>query len=182
LRVGAEFVQCHIISFFLHKDNEYVQLHLDKPFFHCIPLSVFLYGIFLFIYEFEFQSRRELEHNIEELNAGRPQCPVGLNTLVIPSKNTMTVSEKQPFVYLNCGHVHGQHDWGQDTESNERMCPMCRTVSASFCPNIQRKHCYSFPLDVAVILCYIDGHGGAVVECRPHDQEVVGSILGQVAT
>ncbi|XP_064623942.1 E3 ubiquitin-protein ligase pellino homolog 2-like [Lineus longissimus] len=72
-------------------------------------------------------SRRELEHNIEELNAGRPQCPVGLNTLVIPSKNTMTVSEKQPFVYLNCGHVHGQHDWGQDTDSNERMCPMCRT-------------------------------------------------------
>ncbi|XP_074644012.1 protein pellino-like isoform X2 [Tubulanus polymorphus] len=71
-------------------------------------------------------SRRELDHQIEEINAGRPQCPVGLNTLVIPNKNTLTVTEKQPYVYLKCGHVHGKHEWGASDEAGNRTCPMCR--------------------------------------------------------
>ena len=50
---------------------------------------------------------RELEILVDNLNAGRPQCPVGLNTLVVPRKNSQNVatSENQPYVYLNCGHV-----------------------------------------------------------------------------
>ncbi|KFM60757.1 Protein pellino, partial [Stegodyphus mimosarum] len=69
-----------------------------------------------------------LEEKIDELNAGRPQCPVGLNTLVIPRKSTLTSNEKQPYVYLICGHVQGYHDWGQDKDSNARVCPMCLMV------------------------------------------------------
>ncbi|GIZ02902.1 protein pellino [Caerostris extrusa] len=69
-----------------------------------------------------------LEEKIDELNAGRPQCPVGLNTLVIPRKSTLLSSDKQPYVYLICGHVQGLHDWGQDKESNARTCPMCLKV------------------------------------------------------
>jgi hypothetical protein len=30
------------------------------------------------------ESGRELEMLVDNLNAGRPQCPVGLNTLVVP--------------------------------------------------------------------------------------------------
>lgn len=77
---------------------------------------------------FYFQTKHLLEEKIDELNAGRPQCPVGLNTLVIPRKSTLTSTEKQPYVYLICGHVQGLHDWGQDKESNSRTCPMCLKV------------------------------------------------------
>jgi pellino protein len=49
---------------------------------------------------------RQLERALDELNAGRPQCPVGLHTLVVPRKNSQNVApEAQPMVYLNCGHV-----------------------------------------------------------------------------
>ena len=81
-----------------------------------------------------FQTKHHLETLVDELNAGRPQCPVGLNTLVIPRKlalsmNDETVNEKQqPYVYLNCGHVQGHHDWGQDKDSKDRRCPMCLEV------------------------------------------------------
>lgn len=70
-------------------------------------------------------SKRDLEHEIDEINAGRPQCPVGLNTLVIPRKVTPSENNQQPYVYLNCGHVQGHHDWGQDKDSGARRCPMC---------------------------------------------------------
>lgn len=63
------------------------------------------------------------------MNAGRPVCPVGLNTLVIPRKNTMDNEKQQPYVYLNCGHVQGHHDWGQEKDSNSRCCPMCLKVN-----------------------------------------------------
>ncbi|XP_023697411.1 E3 ubiquitin-protein ligase pellino homolog 1b [Paramormyrops kingsleyae] len=66
-----------------------------------------------------------------EINAARPQCPVGLNTLAFPSmRRKDVVDEKQPWVYLRCGHVHGYHDWGNRAEqapSGQRECPMCRT-------------------------------------------------------
>ncbi|KAL3285499.1 hypothetical protein HHI36_000031 [Cryptolaemus montrouzieri] len=70
-------------------------------------------------------SKRDLEREIDEINAGRPQCPVGLNTLVIPRKITPNENQQQPYVYLNCGHVQGLHDWGQDKDSGDRKCPIC---------------------------------------------------------
>lgn len=73
-------------------------------------------------------SKRDLEKVIDELNAGRPQCPVGLNTLVIPRKVTPSENQQQPYVYLNCGHVQGLHNWGQDNDSNDRKCPICLTL------------------------------------------------------
>ncbi|XP_044730728.1 protein pellino isoform X1 [Chrysoperla carnea] len=73
-------------------------------------------------------NKRDLEQQVDEINAGRPQCPVGLNTLVIPRKVTSGENQQQPYVYLNCGHVQGQHDWGQDKDSGARRCPMCLEV------------------------------------------------------
>ena len=49
---------------------------------------------------------RQLERALDELNAGRPQCPVGLHTLIVPKKNSTNIApEAQPMVYLKCGHV-----------------------------------------------------------------------------
>lgn len=55
-----------------------------------------------------FQTKRDLEKLVDEINEGRPQCPVGLNTLVIPRKVTLSEHTNQPYVYLNCGHVQGK--------------------------------------------------------------------------
>lgn len=74
-------------------------------------------------------TKKRLEDMIDDLNASRPQCPVGLNTLVIPRKSaTLSEKDKQPYVYLKCGHVQGMHDWGQNKNSNTRTCPMCLSV------------------------------------------------------
>ncbi|XP_078316176.1 protein pellino-like [Crassostrea virginica] len=70
-------------------------------------------------------SEHEFENLVETINAGRPQCPVGLNTLVLPKKGTLGLSDKQPYVYLQCGHVHGQHQWGQRDDKTARTCPLC---------------------------------------------------------
>ncbi|XP_055762546.1 E3 ubiquitin-protein ligase pellino homolog 1-like isoform X2 [Salvelinus fontinalis] len=80
---------------------------------------------------------KHLEALRQELNAGRPQCPVGFNTLAFPSlRRKEILDEKQPWAYLRCGHVHGYHAWGgQGREpedevvevGRERECPMCRT-------------------------------------------------------
>lgn len=75
-------------------------------------------------------AKKDLETLVDVLNAGRPQCPVGLNTLVIPRKMTLSMNDsmiekQQPYVYLNCGHVQGHHDWGQEKDSESRRCPMC---------------------------------------------------------
>ncbi|XP_047719814.1 E3 ubiquitin-protein ligase pellino homolog 2 isoform X2 [Prionailurus viverrinus] len=80
---------------------------------------------------FHTPTQKHIEALRQEINAARPQCPVGLNTLAFPSINRKeVVEEKQPWAYLSCGHVHGYHNWGHrsDTEANERECPMCRTV------------------------------------------------------
>lgn len=74
---------------------------------------------------------KHLEALRQELNAARPQCPVGLNTLAFPSMRRCqgAVAEKQPWAYLQCGHVHGYHDWGERGGAGggtERECPMCR--------------------------------------------------------
>eukprot|EP00118_Oscarella_pearsei_P002920 m.12195 g.12195 ORF g.12195 m.12195 type:complete len:441 (+) comp23867_c0_seq3:116-1438(+) len=60
------------------------------------------------------------------LNATRPQCPVGLNTLQFPSTSSASGLDCQPYAYLKCGHVHGQHEWGG--EDTRRTCPLCRTI------------------------------------------------------
>ncbi|XP_046658483.1 protein pellino isoform X4 [Homalodisca vitripennis] len=70
-------------------------------------------------------TKEYLEKLVDQVNAGRPVCPVGLNTLVIPRKSTLDNEKQQPYVYLNCGHVQGHHDWGQEKDSNSRCCPMC---------------------------------------------------------
>lgn len=100
------------------------------------------------------QSKRELEHQIAEINAGRPQCPVGLNTLVLPTKNTISNSEKTPYVYINCGHVHGQHSWGKGEDTNNCTCPMCLKV-----PHSLRENCNLsevLPLGFAKVASKID--------------------------
>jgi pellino protein len=79
-------------------------------------------------------TNRELELLVDNLNAGRPQCPVGLNTLVVPRKNSQNVatSENQPYVYLNCGHVQGRHEWGKvGDRSNSKTCPICMCNSSA---------------------------------------------------
>jgi len=79
-------------------------------------------------------TNRELELLVDNLNAGRPQCPVGLNTLVVPRKNSQisSTSENQPYVYLNCGHVQGRHDWGKvNDRNNSKTCPICMCNSSS---------------------------------------------------
>ncbi|KAI6228913.1 hypothetical protein M3Y99_01170900 [Aphelenchoides fujianensis] len=44
-------------------------------------------------------SRELLERRLDELNAGKPQCPVNLNTLIVPRKKCMrTNSSRQPYV------------------------------------------------------------------------------------
>ncbi|XP_067255816.1 E3 ubiquitin-protein ligase pellino homolog 1 isoform X3 [Chanodichthys erythropterus] len=91
---------------------------------------------------------KQLESLRQELNAARPQCPVGFNTLAFPSlAQRATIDKKQPWVYMNCGHVHGYHNWGFRKEkagssavaltggggtapatTGERECPMCRGI------------------------------------------------------
>jgi len=95
-------------------------------------------------------TKKSLEEKLDILNASRPQCPVGLNTLVIPRKPVLPMNHQhilrnnhkdhhqhgkdidkhghQPYVYLKCGHVQGYHDWGTTDKSNQRTCPICLSV------------------------------------------------------
>ena len=85
-------------------------------------------------------SNRHLEEYIERINASRPQCPVGLNTLVLPKRNVKIDKSRQPYVYLACGHVHGSHEWKNDTSS--RTCPMCMKVRKTilYCCRLYSNH------------------------------------------
>ncbi|KAF6027731.1 PELI1 [Bugula neritina] len=67
----------------------------------------------------------QLEEYIEQINAARPQCPVGLTTLMLPKRSDKIDKSRQPYVYLACGHVHGSHSWKGDQNSTTRTCPMC---------------------------------------------------------
>uniref|UniRef100_A0A672N9G6 E3 ubiquitin-protein ligase pellino homolog 1-like n=2 Tax=Sinocyclocheilus grahami TaxID=75366 RepID=A0A672N9G6_SINGR len=76
-----------------------------------------------------------------ELNAARPQCPVGLHTLAFPSLECSSSPDHQPWAYLTCGHVYGWRGSAEEDESQsreeprlepgleqgERECPLCRT-------------------------------------------------------
>ncbi|CAJ0946357.1 unnamed protein product, partial [Mesorhabditis belari] len=77
-------------------------------------------------------TERELNISLDRLNAGKPQCPVNLNTLVIPRKKTNEKDKdfsRQPYVYLRCGHVQGKHDWGLQVSAGgtrtTHKCPVC---------------------------------------------------------
>jgi len=74
-------------------------------------------------------SKLDLELMLDKVNAGRPQCPVGLNTLVVGRKTNSL--DRQPYVYLKCGHVQGLHEWGHNkngVDSKERTCPLCSSI------------------------------------------------------
>lgn len=83
-------------------------------------------------------TKKSLEEKVDKLNASRPQCPVGLNTLVIPRKAILSLNQNyhhhhhksghHPYVYTKCGHVQGYHDWGATDKLNHRTCPICMTV------------------------------------------------------
>ncbi|XP_002732075.1 E3 ubiquitin-protein ligase pellino homolog 1-like [Saccoglossus kowalevskii] len=83
-------------------------------------------------------TQKHLEQLRQDINASRPQCPVGLMTLVLPSRSSRMArgeeaDDKQPYVYLKCGHVHGYHGWvgkqsSNDKEDLNRTCPLCREV------------------------------------------------------
>uniref|UniRef100_A0AC35TGJ6 Protein pellino n=1 Tax=Rhabditophanes sp. KR3021 TaxID=114890 RepID=A0AC35TGJ6_9BILA len=73
-------------------------------------------------------SVQKLEEVLDQLNAGKPQCPVNLNTLVIPKKKAKSQTSRQPYVYIECGHVQGKHDWGMSRSSGATVkfkCPIC---------------------------------------------------------
>jgi len=71
----------------------------------------------------------DIDMLIRKINKGRPQCPVGLSTLAFPSRDrAMQVTDKQPWVYLECGHVHGHIEWGKHHDGEQHMCPLCRSV------------------------------------------------------
>ena len=80
-------------------------------------------------------SRFELERRLDELNAGKPQCPVNLNTLIIPRRKVgKSNSSRQPYAYLSCGHVQGKHSWGviqggADPSQTAFRCPICMAES-----------------------------------------------------
>lgn len=94
-------------------------------------------------------SRQELERRLDEINAGKPQCPVNLNTLIIPKRKAAKGNNyRQPYVsfhihmvdlillfqvYMRCGHVQGKHDWGITKKSEGGVtrfkCPICMVES-----------------------------------------------------
>ena len=125
---GVVFIVCNLynlyfcVAFITHIQNCIKRLHLKIQHYKA-HLQIFPSIVAV------LQTKRHLEQMVDELNAGRPQCPVGLNTLVIPRKATLTSTEKQPVVYLNCGHVQGLHEWGHEKDSNSHTCPMCLKVN-----------------------------------------------------
>jgi hypothetical protein len=105
-----------------------------------------------------FQTKHHLETLVDDLNAGQPQCPVELNTLVIPRKLTSSMSDEtvngkqKPYVYLNCGHVQGQYDWEQD----KGRCPVCLEVAIC---NLVPEYLYELLIKSSIgVSCKQNGH------------------------
>ncbi|VDO92325.1 unnamed protein product [Soboliphyme baturini] len=74
---------------------------------------------------------KDLEHCLQLLNDGRPQCPVSFNTLIIPKQkaSVTTITETQPYVYISCGHVQGYHTWGHScNDVPKHVCPSSEIV------------------------------------------------------
>lgn len=75
----------------------------------------------------------DLEAKRDLLNTLKAQCPVGLVTLKF--SNSKNPNQTSPYVYTNCGHVHGYHVWGarpsiaytkEKKFNDKRMCPFCK--------------------------------------------------------
>jgi pellino protein len=81
-----------------------------------------------------------LRSHRQELNEKAPQCPVNLLTLHFRgssharspanTSSTEVSEEREPWVYLKCGHLHGYHEWkaGPKESDSKRTCPVCREV------------------------------------------------------
>ncbi|CAI8030835.1 E3 ubiquitin-protein ligase pellino homolog 2 [Geodia barretti] len=81
-----------------------------------------------------------LRSHRQELNEKAPQCPVNLLTLHFRgsshartpanTSSTEVLEEREPWVYLKCGHLHGYHEWkaGPKESDSKRTCPVCREV------------------------------------------------------
>ncbi|OUC44660.1 Pellino [Trichinella nativa] len=115
----------------------------------------------------------ELDSILNQLNAGRPQCPVSLNTLIIPKQKSVLPDspEKQPYVYLTCGHVQGYHPWGHSSETLMHICPICKTESSDIvqlCMGMEPAfHLNSGKLDHAFIPCgHMASNTGLAFLCR----------------
>ena len=88
---------------------------------------------------FLFQSNTLLRERHHALNQLTPQCPVNFLTLHFRGGKLVTDTTKpneddnsrEPWVYMACGHVVGQHNWkGSQNDNNEtRTCPICSRVS-----------------------------------------------------
>lgn len=70
-----------------------------------------------------------MEDALDKLNAARPICPVNLNTLIVPRQKGghNHNPDRQPYVYLNCGHIQGYHAWGHLKDIKRHTCPICNT-------------------------------------------------------
>ncbi|KAK3710530.1 hypothetical protein QZH41_009356, partial [Actinostola sp. cb2023] len=80
----------------------------------------------------EIPSEGMIDAMRRRLNAMRPQCPVGLTTLVFPTSSTENETlSRQPHVYIKCGHVHGFHGWNSpnNRDQKSRTCPICLQMS-----------------------------------------------------
>jgi len=54
----------------------------------------------------------QIEQIVQDINKSRPHDPVGLTTLAFPKcSQTPQETEKQPWVYLECGHIKERIDW-----------------------------------------------------------------------
>ncbi len=105
-------------------------------------------------------SRHDLERRLDELNAGKPQCPVNLNTLIIPRKKSPqhASNSRQPYVYLHCGHVQGKHEWGMAGSASRGgvryKCPICLDQSERVLPLIMGME-NAFHLDSGMFLLIV---------------------------
>ena len=85
------------------------------------------------------QSSTLLRERTSALNKMAPQCPVNLLTLhfregkLVPSYETED-KMRDPWMYQECGHVFGQHQWKGgvgEVGGATRSCPMCRKVGVT---------------------------------------------------
>ena len=46
----------------------------------------------------------------------------------------MEAQDREPWVYLKCGHLHSYHQWKAEPKESDskRTCPMCREVSGTW--------------------------------------------------
>ncbi len=46
--------------------------------------------------------------------------------------DAVSVSSREPWVYLACGHVYSQHSWKAkpDESNSRRTCPLCMAVGS----------------------------------------------------